>query len=42
FAMSSDNALSAVTYTSVSSDSNRPSSWGIPLVNISELPEMDP
>ncbi|GJU98375.1 hypothetical protein Tco_1327646 [Tanacetum coccineum] len=40
--MSSDNASSAVTYTSVSSDSNRPSSWGIPLVNTGELPEMDP
>ncbi|GJX85297.1 hypothetical protein Tco_0336071 [Tanacetum coccineum] len=42
FAMSSDNASSAVTYTSVSSDSNGPSSWGIPLVNAGELPEMDP
>ncbi|GJQ93002.1 hypothetical protein Tco_0004141 [Tanacetum coccineum] len=42
FAMSSDNASSAVTYTSVSSDSNRPSTWGIPLVNIGELLEMDP
>ncbi|GJX47183.1 hypothetical protein Tco_0272373, partial [Tanacetum coccineum] len=42
FAMSSDNASSAVTYTSVSSDSNGPSSWGIPLVNTGELPEMDP
>ncbi|GJZ85220.1 hypothetical protein Tco_0650559 [Tanacetum coccineum] len=40
--MSSDNASSAVTYTSVSSDSNRPSSWGIPLVNVDELLEMDP
>ncbi|GKA45931.1 putative reverse transcriptase domain-containing protein [Tanacetum coccineum] len=40
--MSSDNASSAVTYTSVSSDSNRPSSWGIPLGNAGELPEMDP
>ncbi|GKF42302.1 hypothetical protein Tco_0125644, partial [Tanacetum coccineum] len=40
--MSSNNALSAVTYTSVSSDLNRPSSWGIPLVNAGELPEMDP
>ncbi|GKE35589.1 hypothetical protein Tco_1454911, partial [Tanacetum coccineum] len=40
--MSSDNASSNVTYTSVSSDSNRPASWGIPLVNASELPEMDP
>ncbi|GKE84944.1 hypothetical protein Tco_1558686, partial [Tanacetum coccineum] len=28
FAMSSDNASSAVTYTPVSSDSNGPSSWG--------------
>ncbi|GKA45554.1 hypothetical protein Tco_0738350 [Tanacetum coccineum] len=33
---------SAVTYTSVSSDSNRPSSWGIPLVNAGEIPKMDP
>ncbi|GJZ42163.1 hypothetical protein Tco_0589049 [Tanacetum coccineum] len=40
-AMSSDNALSAVTYTSISSDSNGPS-WGIPLVNVGELLEMDP
>ncbi|GKB55540.1 putative reverse transcriptase domain-containing protein, partial [Tanacetum coccineum] len=40
--MSSDNALSAVTYTSVSSDSNGPSSWGILLVNAGEIPEMDP
>ncbi|GJX09563.1 hypothetical protein Tco_0199422 [Tanacetum coccineum] len=39
--MSSDNASSAVTYTSVSSDSNRPSSWGIPLVTAGELPKMD-
>ncbi|GJV41917.1 hypothetical protein Tco_1420357 [Tanacetum coccineum] len=39
--MSSDNASSAVTYTSVSSDSNGPPSWGIPLVNAGELPEMD-
>ncbi|GJY09365.1 hypothetical protein Tco_0377550 [Tanacetum coccineum] len=30
-----------ITYTSISSDSNGPS-WGIPLVNASELPEMDP
>nr|GEV50742.1 hypothetical protein [Tanacetum cinerariifolium] len=30
--MSSDNAQSAVTYTSISSDSNGPS-WGIPLMN---------
>ncbi|GKE23656.1 hypothetical protein Tco_1435168, partial [Tanacetum coccineum] len=40
-AMSSDNASSAVTYTSISSDSNG-LSWGIPLVNAGELPEMDP
>ncbi|GJU44740.1 hypothetical protein Tco_1202006 [Tanacetum coccineum] len=40
--MSSDNASSAVTYTSVSSDSNGPASWGIPLVNVGELSEMDP
>ncbi|GKD83909.1 hypothetical protein Tco_1350748 [Tanacetum coccineum] len=40
--MSSDNASSTVTYTSVSSYSNGPSSWGIPLVNVGELPEMDP
>ncbi|GKF11551.1 hypothetical protein Tco_0049477, partial [Tanacetum coccineum] len=39
--MSSDNASSAVTYTSISSDSNGPS-WGIPLMNAGELPEMDP
>ncbi|GJV22191.1 putative reverse transcriptase domain-containing protein [Tanacetum coccineum] len=37
-----DNASSAVTYTSVSSESNGPTSWGIPLVNACELPEMDP
>ncbi|GJY69853.1 hypothetical protein Tco_0472835 [Tanacetum coccineum] len=30
-----------ITYTSISSDSNRPS-WGIPLVNADKLPEMDP
>ncbi|GJT04357.1 hypothetical protein Tco_0838819 [Tanacetum coccineum] len=40
--MCSDNASSAVTYMSVSSDSNGPSSWGIPLVNVGELPDMDP
>ncbi|GKD99822.1 hypothetical protein Tco_1387806 [Tanacetum coccineum] len=40
--MSSDNASSTVTYTSVSSDSNGPSSWGIPLVNAGEIPELDP
>ncbi|GJY30721.1 hypothetical protein Tco_0414216, partial [Tanacetum coccineum] len=39
--MSSDNASSAVTYTSISSYSNG-LSWGIPLVNAGELPEMDP
>ncbi|GJV72999.1 hypothetical protein Tco_1492994 [Tanacetum coccineum] len=39
--MSSDNASSAVTYTSISSYSNG-LSWGIPLVNVGELPEMDP
>ncbi|GKC93549.1 hypothetical protein Tco_1158991, partial [Tanacetum coccineum] len=39
--MSSDNASSTVTYTSISSDSDGPS-WGIPLVNAEELPEMDP
>ncbi|GKC83338.1 hypothetical protein Tco_1139055, partial [Tanacetum coccineum] len=40
--MSSDNASSVVTYTSVSSNSNGPSSWGIPLVNAGELLKMDP
>ncbi|GJU62283.1 hypothetical protein Tco_1244118, partial [Tanacetum coccineum] len=39
--MSSDNASSAVTYTSISSDSNG-LSWGIPLVNAGELSKMDP
>nr|GEY88231.1 hypothetical protein [Tanacetum cinerariifolium] len=39
--MSSDNAQSAVTYTSIPSDSDGPS-WGIPLMNAGELPEMDP
>nr|GEZ02461.1 putative reverse transcriptase domain-containing protein [Tanacetum cinerariifolium] len=39
--MSSDNAQSAVTYTSISSDSDGPS-WVIPLMNADELPEMDP
>nr|GEV76689.1 reverse transcriptase domain-containing protein [Tanacetum cinerariifolium] len=39
--MSLDNAQSAVTYTSISSDSNGPS-WGIPLMNDGELSEMDP
>ncbi|GKD27016.1 hypothetical protein Tco_1233230 [Tanacetum coccineum] len=40
--MSSNNASSTVTYTSVSSDSNRPSSWGIPLKNASEILDVDP
>nr|GEZ05893.1 hypothetical protein [Tanacetum cinerariifolium]GEZ06132.1 hypothetical protein [Tanacetum cinerariifolium] len=39
--MSSDNAQSAVTYTSISSNSDGPS-WGIPLMNAGELSEMDP
>nr|GEY01941.1 hypothetical protein [Tanacetum cinerariifolium] len=39
--MSSDNAQSAVTYTSISSDSDGPS-WGIPLINAGEFPKMDP
>ncbi|GJT48035.1 hypothetical protein Tco_0974192 [Tanacetum coccineum] len=39
--MSSDNASSAVTYTSISFDSNG-LSWGIPFVNAGELPEIDP
>ncbi|GJT94708.1 hypothetical protein Tco_1090226 [Tanacetum coccineum] len=39
--MSSDNASSTVTYTSISSYSDGPS-WGIPLMNAGELPEMDP
>ncbi|GJW23870.1 hypothetical protein Tco_0037681 [Tanacetum coccineum] len=39
--MSSDNTSFAVTYTSISSDSNGPS-WGIPLVNVDELLKMDP
>ncbi|GJT46656.1 hypothetical protein Tco_0955371 [Tanacetum coccineum] len=42
FSMSSNNTSSTVTYTSISSDSNRPSSWGIPLKNAGEIPEMDP
>ncbi|GJV66256.1 retrovirus-related pol polyprotein from transposon TNT 1-94 [Tanacetum coccineum] len=40
--MSLDNTSSDVTYTFVSSYSNGPSSWGIPLVHAGELPEMDP
>nr|GFA09117.1 hypothetical protein [Tanacetum cinerariifolium] len=39
--MSSDNAQSAVTYTSVSFDSDGPS-WVIPLMNAGEFPKMDP
>nr|GEY02325.1 putative reverse transcriptase domain-containing protein [Tanacetum cinerariifolium] len=39
--MSSDNAQSAVTYTSISFDSDRPS-WGIPLMNADEFTKMDP
>ncbi|GJX89833.1 hypothetical protein Tco_0343159 [Tanacetum coccineum] len=39
--MSSDNTSSAVTYTSISSDSDGPL-WGIPLVNVGELSKMDP
>ncbi|GJS27407.1 hypothetical protein Tco_0488027 [Tanacetum coccineum] len=39
--MSSNNTSSAVTYTSISSDSNGPS-WGITLVNVGKLPKMDP
>nr|GEW89236.1 hypothetical protein [Tanacetum cinerariifolium] len=39
--MSSDNASSAVTYTSISSDSDGPS-WSIPLMDVGELSEIDP
>nr|GEU95197.1 hypothetical protein [Tanacetum cinerariifolium] len=39
--MSSDNAQSEVTYTSISSNSDGPS-WGIPLMNSNELSEIDP
>nr|GEV73235.1 putative reverse transcriptase domain-containing protein [Tanacetum cinerariifolium] len=39
--MSSDNAQSTVTYTSISSNSDGPS-WGIPLMNAGELLDMDP
>ncbi|GJY35499.1 hypothetical protein Tco_0420877 [Tanacetum coccineum] len=42
FAMSSNNALSTVTYTSISSDSNGPSSWGIPLESASQILDMEP
>nr|GEX84098.1 putative reverse transcriptase domain-containing protein [Tanacetum cinerariifolium] len=39
--MSSDDAHFAVTYTSISFDSDR-TSWGIPLMNVGELSEMEP
>nr|GEV76700.1 retrotransposon protein, putative, Ty3-gypsy subclass [Tanacetum cinerariifolium] len=39
--MSSDNAQSVVTYTSISSDLDGPS-WGIPLMNAGEFSEIDP
>nr|GEV42342.1 hypothetical protein [Tanacetum cinerariifolium] len=39
--MSSDNAQSAVTYTSISFYSDGPS-WGIPLMNVGEFMEIDP
>nr|GEU42256.1 hypothetical protein [Tanacetum cinerariifolium] len=39
--MSLDNAQSAVTYTSISSDLDGPS-WGIPLINAGEFLEIDP
>ncbi|GJT55348.1 hypothetical protein Tco_0990402 [Tanacetum coccineum] len=42
FAMSSDDASSTVTYTSVSSGSSEPSAWGILLVNAGEIPNVDP
>nr|GEW02290.1 reverse transcriptase domain-containing protein [Tanacetum cinerariifolium] len=40
-AISSGNAQSAVTYTSISFNSDGPS-WGILLMNAGELPEIDP
>ncbi|GKD46170.1 hypothetical protein Tco_1270815 [Tanacetum coccineum] len=40
--MSSDDASSTITYTSVASGSSEPSAWGIPLVNAGEIPNMDP
>ncbi|GKA30110.1 hypothetical protein Tco_0716355, partial [Tanacetum coccineum] len=40
--MSLNNASSTVTYTSVSSDLNEPSSWGIPLEYAGDIPDMDP
>ncbi|GKA84802.1 hypothetical protein Tco_0806456, partial [Tanacetum coccineum] len=42
FAMSSDDASSTVTYTSVSSGLSEPSAWGIPLMNAGEIPNVDP
>ncbi|GJX35850.1 mutator type transposase, partial [Tanacetum coccineum] len=42
FDMSSDNTSSTVTYTSISSNLNGPSSWGIPLENAGEILDMDP
>ncbi|GJY43338.1 hypothetical protein Tco_0431551 [Tanacetum coccineum] len=39
--MSIDDASSVDTYTSISSDSDGPS-WGIPLMDVDELSEMDP
>ncbi|GKF02737.1 hypothetical protein Tco_0029660, partial [Tanacetum coccineum] len=42
FAMSSDNASSTVTYTSVSFGPSEPSAWGISLVNAGEIPDVDP
>nr|GEU93283.1 hypothetical protein [Tanacetum cinerariifolium] len=40
-AMSSDNASSTLTYTSISSYSDGPS-WGIPLMNPEKIPKMEP
>ncbi|GJV12990.1 hypothetical protein Tco_1354531, partial [Tanacetum coccineum] len=42
FAMSSDDASSTLTYTSVSSGSSEPSTWGILLVDAGEIPNVDP
>nr|GEZ30962.1 hypothetical protein [Tanacetum cinerariifolium] len=39
--ISSDKALSVVTYTFISFDSDGPS-WDIPLMDADELPVMDP
>ncbi|GKF51355.1 hypothetical protein Tco_0147822, partial [Tanacetum coccineum] len=44
FDMSSDNvssASSAVTYTSISFDSNEPTSWGIPHIQVEDQPNVD-